>query len=362
MASSGVVLYDFMLARGGAESLTLALLEGIPEADLVYGFRDESVFPDSSLKEYRHIDLGAKANFPGWRSVKVMRAFEQRCAFIEKYDWALFSGSNAPLAVRHRAAGKNFYFCHTVPRFAYDLRDYYRQRMHPVLRPALDLLAAYVRHHYEPSILAMDKVISNSENVRARLRKFLNIESSVVYPPIDTERFKWQGQGDYYLSVARLEPFKRVERVIDAFIAMPHKRLIVASGGSELEKLRRRAAGATNIQFTGWLSAERMRDLVGHSIAVVYVAMDEDFGMSPVEAMAAGKPVIGVHEGGLTETVVDGETGVLISGPLDVESLSAAVERLSPSRCEKMRFACEERASKFRREIFLERMREELCI
>ena len=360
MAGRGVILYDFMLVSGGAEKLTLALLDGIPDADLVYGFRDEKMFSDSDLGAYRHIDLGAKAELPGWRSLKVMWAFQRRCAFIGDYDWALFSGSNAPLAVSHRPAGKNFYYCHTIPRFAYDLRDYYRQRMHPALRQPLDLLAAYVRRHYEPSITAMDKVIANSENVKRRLKKFLNRESVVVYPPIDTDRFTWRGQGDYYLSVARLEPFKRVDMLIDAFLHMPDKQLVVASGGSEFEELRRRASGARNIHFTGWVSSDEMRDLIGNSIAVLYVAMDEDFGMSPVEAMAAGKPVIGVSEGGLLETVIDGETGALITESLNIDSLMDAVRQLSPRRCQQMRAACENQASRFSREIFVSRMRDEL--
>lgn len=361
-ADRGVVLYDFMLVRGGAEKLTLTLLDHLAAADLVYGFRDQAAFPDALMAHYRHVDLGARSTIPGWRSLKVMHAFRRNCGFIRDYDWALFSGTDAPLAVDHRPAGRNYYYCHTIPRFAYDLRDYYRARTPPYLRPALDALAAYVRHCYAPAIARMDRVIANSENVRRRLKHYLGVDATVVNPPIETERFRWLGEGDYYLSLARLEPFKRVDLLVDAFLAMPERRLVVASGGSQLEALKARAAGAPNIRFTGWTSDAEMAELIGHAIATLYIPVDEDFGMSPVESMAAGKPVIGVAEGGLLETVLPDQTGILIASPPTVESVIDAVARLPRERARAMREACERQARRFSRRIFLDAMQAQLDI
>jgi glycosyltransferase involved in cell wall biosynthesis len=201
----------------------------------------------------------------------------------------------------------------------------------------------------------MQRVAANSGNVRARLRRYLGLEDvHVIHPPVNTETWQWIEQGDYYLSNARLEPYKRVDRVVRAFMAMPDRKLVVTSGGSQLDALRKLADGCHNIHFTGWTSPGELRDLVGRCIATVYLARDEDFGMAPVESMAAGKPVIGVDEGGLRETIVHGDTGWLIELGDDesVDDLIDAVRRLEPEVAFAMRPACERRAQAFRGEVF----------
>ncbi|MFC4161765.1 glycosyltransferase [Chitinimonas lacunae] len=358
MAVKGIVLYDFLLVRGGAERLTLDLVRGLPGVDLCVGYRDPQAFPAEEIADLHCHDLAAATALPGWRTLKVMRAFAGPATrFLADYDWALFSGSNAPLAVRHRLGGRNLYYCHTLPRFVYDLRDYYLKRFPLPLRPALLALMAYVKPRYEASMAAMDTLIANSENVRGRLRRYLGRDATVVNPPIDTERFRWRQQGDYFLSLARLEDFKRVDLIIEAFRRLPSQQLVVASGGSQAERLRRLADGLPNVRFTSWLNDQQLAELIGGARATIYIPRDEDFGMSPVESMAAGKPVIGVAEGGLLETVLDGETGLMLPADPTVEHLIEAVSALSADRALAMRHAAEARAQLFSRARFIERMR-----
>ncbi len=353
----GIVLYDFLLVRGGAERLTLTLLRDLPGVDLCVGFRDPQAFSEADIAGIRTLDLDANTVLPVWRSLKVMRAFAHQTRFLDGYDWALFSGTNAPLAVHNHPTGWNYYYCHTLPRFAYDLKDYYLQRYPLALRPALLALIAYVQPRYERAIARMDTIIANSENVRKRLRHYLCRDAVVINPPCEVDYFQWEGSGDYYLSTARLESFKRVDLLVKAFKRMPDQRLIITSGGSQLTALQQLAVDAPNITFTGWLDDATLRSLIGHAIATLYVAKDEDFGMSPVESMAAGKPVIGVAEGGLLETVLDGETGLLLPAALTAEHVVEAVRILNRSRALAMRDACERHARRFSREIFLEKMR-----
>lgn len=354
----GIVLYDFLYCMGGAEQVTLDLARGLGNVDLCVAFRDRDVFDDAMLAGIPCHEVGRPARAAGWRTLSGMRAFARGGAFIDAYEWALFSGSNAPVAVRHRSRGRNFYYCHTVPRFVYDLRDYYLTRVPGWQRPLLRALIAYVQPRYEAAMERMDQIIANSDNVRRRIEQYLGRDATVVHPPCHVERYRWRGQGDYYLSTARLEPYKRVDLVVEAFRRMPDRRLVIASGGSQLDALQRLAEGADNIRFTGWIDPAQLEDLMGRAIATVYVPKDEDFGMSPVESMAAGKPVIGVAEGGLLETVVDGETGLLLSPDPTVEDVVQGVESLTPHRAAQMRGACEARAQAFRTEIFLERVRE----
>lgn len=359
MALKGVVLYDFLHAKGGAERLTLDLVRGLEGAELCFGYRQPDVFPAEDLVDIDYHDLQAITPVPGWRTLKVLRAFAgQQAAFLDAYDWAIFSGVLAPVAVQHRRGRRNLYYCHTPPRFVYDLRAYYQQKFAPPLRPALAVLAAFLKRRYESSVAEMDVVIANSENVRGRLRKYLGVDATVVHPPIDVERFRWRCRGDYFLSLARLEDFKRVDLIVEAFLQMPNQQLVVASGGAQLDMLRLKAAHAPNIRFTSWLSDEALAEVVGGARASIYIPRDEDFGMSPVESMAAGKPVIGVAEGGLIETIVDGETGWLLSPEPSVEQIIDAVTACSGDVAETMRIACETRARMFSRDRFLKKMRQ----
>ena len=190
--------------------------------------------------------------------------------------------------------------------------------------------------------------------MQKRLDEQLGIKSNVVYPPVNIEKYKWNSQNNYYLSLGRLEPNKRVDRIVQAFINMPDKRLIVASGGSQIQKLKRMAAGSENISFINWSSEVDLVELIGNAIACIYIPQDEDFGMSAVESMSAGKPIIGVAEGGLLETVIDNHTGFLLSPNPTVEEICAAVKRMCPSVSLAMRSFCEARALKFSEERFVD--------
>jgi glycosyltransferase involved in cell wall biosynthesis len=353
----GIVLYDFLYTRGGAERVALEMARGLPGADLGFGSRDRSHFPDDMLAGIDLVDLGVRSGVVGARTLRGMLAYRTRTTFLRRYDWVIYSGSVAQEAVFNHPQGANIYYCHTIPRFAYDLYGYYAGRLDRWQLPLFWALVGLIRRRYPRALARMDKVAANSENVRQRIGKYLGLDAAVVYPPCDVDAYRWLGQGGFYLSTARLEPYKRVDLIIDAFRYMPDKKLVVASGGSAFQTLKRRAAGCENIHFAGWVDDAALSRLMGNAIATLYLPKDEDFGMSPVESMAAGKPVIGVAEGGLMETVVHGETGMLLSPEPTVEAIIAAVRELDPERALGMRVACERRARLFSRQKFLNQMR-----
>ncbi|MCH9697577.1 MAG: glycosyltransferase [Gammaproteobacteria bacterium] len=343
-------VYDFLLANGGAEQLAITLTEAILDLELHAGFVNYKLFPDNLA----HV-LTKPVFHPVHQAILMMYLFRNRTAYLQHYRHVIFSGSYAPLAIRNRTSGRNIYYCHTPPRFVYDLQDYYLQQLPFWQKPLLKALISYVRLYYEPAIRKMDTIIANSQNVRQRLLRYLDIQSDVVYPPVQTECFKWQSSGRYYLSTARLEPYKRVDLIIKAFLELPDKQLIVASGGSDLTRLKQLAGDAENIRFTGWMSEQQLQELVGNAIATLYLPIDEDFGMSPVESMAAGKPVIGAAQGGLLETVINGETGILLE-TVDVDSIKQAIECMTPSRCLRYREPCEQQAQQFTVRRFISQM------
>jgi len=353
----GILLYDFLQVKGGAEQLSLSLVNNLPNSSLCVGFINSEIFSSEMLRKISVCELTSPTQIIGWQTLKTLFVFRHQTKLLALYDWVIFSGSNAPVAVHNHPNGKNLLYCHTIPRFVYDLKDYYLSQAQWWQKPLLIFLINYLKPRYEGAIEKMDVIIANSENVKRRIKKYLNRDAVVIYPPIEVDNYKWIKQGDYYLSTARVESYKRIEYIVRAFMKMPDKKLIVASGGSDLERLQSLATDYSNISFTGWCDDEQWQQLIGKAIATIYIPIDEDFGMSPVESMAAGKPVIGVAEGGLLETVVHGETGVLIQD-VSVDALVEAVFVISKDKALTMRAACEKRARLFRTQVFLDKMRE----
>ena len=348
-----LLLYDFLHTRGGAERVLHTLYEHLP-ADVCVGYVDGAAF-GGRFRAGDLIDLGAGSAHPALATARVLHAFAARGpAIAARYATRLYSGAYAVLANAPGHGGRSIYYCHTPPRFLYDLRDKYQREFPPWQRPLLAALRAWLQPRFEAAVRRMDVVLANSQNVRRRLKQYVGVDARVVYPPVEVDLFRWIDSGNDFLSTARLAPLKRVELLVRAFREMPRQRLVVSSGGSELTRLQALAADAPNIRFTGWLDDARLVRLMGESRASIYVPVDEDFGISPVESMAAGKPVISVAEGGLLETVVDGETGTLLPANCGVDDIKAAVLAMTGDRARAMRSACEVRAQRFSRQRFLD--------
>ena len=349
-----IVVHDSFAFKGGGERLVHALCGGL-NLDLAFGTRSDQGFDLGKLPG-NCIDLKIRSTFWGWRTVKRFYMFRYKTRFLKNYQTVIYSGQDSPLAVHNHPDGKNIYYCHTPPRSLYDLREY---------RLASLSFSQNLNHRafnlcfqplFESAIRKMDLIIANSGNIQKRIKKYLHKDSIVIHPPCDTQNFHWLGQEDYYISFARLDPLKRVDVIVKAFAQMPDKRLVIASTGPELGRLKALAEKSRNITFVGSVNDQQLKDLLGKSIASIYIPREEDFGISPVESLAAGKPVLGVAEGGLLETLIHNETGILMPANPSPEDLIDAVHELSPHQALTMREPCEKQAGKFSKEIFLGKM------
>ena len=159
----GLVAYDFLLCRGGAERLSLELAGGLG-AELVSAFREPGMLPDEWMEGVRAFEIGGRASHPALRALRAARAFERHAGVFTDYDWVIFSGAYAPLGVIGRPDGASGYYCHTPPRFIYDLREWYMEGLPPWRRIALQWLIGYLRPRYEAAVRRMDRVVANSEN------------------------------------------------------------------------------------------------------------------------------------------------------------------------------------------------------
>lgn len=353
-----IVLHDCFESPEGEGRLALNLAQTL-KADLGYGFKSPNhpFFDDLSLHG-KEFPLGAFVQIPLLRQYNLVRAFANKTQFLKDYNRIIYSGVFAPLAVRNHPHGKNIYYCENTPRFLYDQKDFFLSLVRPWQRPVLYAFYNFLRSRYEESIRKMDVIAASSKHVQQRIKKLFGLDSVVVPPPCNPEKFVWLGQEDFYLSTSRHDPLKRVDLVVDAFRDLPDKKLIVVSGGPELKQVQEAADKTHNVKVLGWVLEEELRELLGRCIATVYIPQDEDFGMSPVESMAAGKPVIGVAEGGLLETVVHEQTGFLMKPDPSIVEIIEAVLTVSPEEAKKMRPACEERAQMFRQELFINAMKE----
>ncbi|MFA9394513.1 MAG: glycosyltransferase [Halodesulfovibrio sp.] len=347
------IFYDFLLSQGGAEKTTILLQQALGgHICVAYTEEDNLLSYETSTVKC----ISKKQTSPGLPTLDGLWSFYTKTKFLLPHTGtALFSGSNAVLAACNHPIGENILYCHTIPRFAYDMRKFYRERLPFWKRLPFDALCLVTRASYRHSLTKMDTILVNSRNVQERLKKYTGYDSEIVYPPVDTKKFSFKPAGNYYLSTSRLEEFKRVDVIIKAFLNMPDKRLIIASSGSHEAELRVLAGDAQNIQFAGWIEDDVLQNLIENCIASIYIPIDEDFGISPVESMAAGKPVIGVNEGGLLETVLHKKTGYLCDATPD--ELITAVQWLTAERAKKMQRECENCAAKFDDDVFIKKMK-----
>jgi glycosyltransferase involved in cell wall biosynthesis len=192
-----------------------------------------------------------------------------------------------------------------------------------------------------------------SHTVRNRIFKAYGRDSVVVYPPVEAGRYSWKPSEGYWLSVGRVDKWKRIEIQIEAFREMPELNLFVVGG--VYPRFREVTESAPpNVKFIGNVSEPELLSLYSRCEGFLTTAIDEDFGITPVEAMASGKPVVATKEGGYLETVVDGHTGILV--PPEPAEIRAAIKSISedPSL---FRDACIRQASLFDYGIFRSRIR-----
>ncbi len=382
-----LIIHDRFQFKGGAERLVLILAKAL-KADLMTEFWTEESFEipnwlqnskiisrqengfdreiePKPLSKRQKLFILNKGEAPWivWRYFRAQLNFLFKAAkIVRRYDTVIFSGNNCLTASFNCKRGtKKILYCHSPVRHVFDLRKKYRREQSKLWKKIIyyDIGSWLIKFIYWLGINKMDIIIANSENIKNRLKNFIHQKTDyVIYPPIDINKFKYVGQGDYYLSFGRIEKLKRIPDIIRAFQQMPDKKLVVISGGPDLEKVKIMSKGYKNIKIAGWLNDQELANYLGSCIATIYIPIDEDFGMSPLESNAAGKPCIGVDEGGLKETIIDKKTGKLIPAKYTLKDLINAISWMTPERALAMRKDCEEHAKKFSKERFIKEMKE----
>jgi glycosyltransferase involved in cell wall biosynthesis len=271
---------------------------------------------------------------------------------LRGYDLVVSSESGPAKGVIVSSSTRHICYCHTPPRYLWDLYPAYREEWTRWRwkRAAMTPLTHYLRLWDYASAARVDYFVANSRNVQNRIRKTYRRDSQVVYPPVELDSFYWKPPDDYFLVVSGLVPYKRIDSAVRAF-TRSGRRLIVVGDGPEYRRLK--AAAGSNVTLLGRVPDGDLHDLYARCRALVLPG-EEDFGLTPVEALASGKPVIALGRGGALETVPQ-SGGVFYETPSD-DCLEAAIGRFEALEPGFRPTALQAHARRFSPGVFASRM------
>lgn len=346
------IFHDYIGAIGGGEKLILTLARGL-NADVITTDIDEDSIRKMGFNDVKITSIGETIKFPPLKQISASYKFAM-CDYSKNYDFFIFSGNWAHFAAKTHKP--NMWYCLTPTRAFYDLYDTFTRRQSFVIR---NLFKIWVGMHEPISrdfVKHVGSITTISKNVQKRIKKYHGLDSTIVYPAIDISRYYFEKYGDFWLSVNRLYPEKRIELQIDAFRHMSNENLIIVGGFAKGDHASKYASSTinnmpNNVKLLGSITEDKLIELYANCKGLITTPIDEDFGMTSIESMAAGKPVIAVNEGGYLETVINEKTGILVR-PY-VEDIVNAIKIISENP-EKYRIACEEQAKKFDIPIFIE--------
>ncbi len=349
-------VHDYLIQDGGAERTLLALHELYPDAPIYTLFYD----PEASHPKFREFDVRVSRlnRLPfapqsyQWYLPLMAQATE---AFdLSDFDLILSSSSSFAKGVIASPHGVHICYCHTPTRFLWQERlGYVNELPQPqiikwLLPPFLHRLRQWDRYAAERP----DFLLTNSQTSQDRIRRYYRREAQVIHPPVDIGMLQPMTPiGNYWLTGGRLVAYKRFDLVVRAFAEL-NLPLKIFGVGPELKKLENLAGPKT--EFLGRVDDRTKAELYGRAIAFLHPHV-EDFGITAVESMAAGRPVIAYGKGGATETVIDGVTGKFLEAS-NVEDLTRAITSFDPSRYSSDQIRAH--AERFSKQRFLDQMRE----
>lgn len=358
------VIADHLDNIGGAEIVSLVLAREL-NADIYTTNLDTQKIEKMGFKDVlpRIFSIGKIPINPPFRQQLTLFRF-RLLNLKNKYAFYIISGDWAISAVVNNKP--SLWYVHTPIRELWDSYEYTRNNLIPqVARPFFDVWVFINRILNKRYTKKANKIVCNSINTKQRLEKFLKIKDvPVINPPSETKDFYYSQNGNFWLSVNRLVVAKRIDMQLEAFKMLPKENLIIVGSyekGShhfEKEKNRLYKMAPNNVEFKSWVSKEELLDLYANCKGLITTATDEDFGMTPVEAMASGKPVIAPAEGGYCETVINGVTGILMSHTTP-ESIRNAIIKIS-SDLSSFKDICIKRAKDFDTEIFAKKIKKEI--
>ncbi len=311
MASSIVLVHDYLSQRGGAERVVLSMTRAFPGVPLFTSiFEPQLTFPAFSKVDVRTLCLNR---------VKPFRRHHQLAfpalapAFSRLHlDAEVVICSSSGWAHGARTSGRKIVYCHNPARWLYQRADYLGEHPPVIAKLALGVATPGLVRWDRRAAISSHRYLANSSVVRRRIQIAYGVDAEVLPPPpsLDPAQLRESVPGldsGFFLCISRLRPYKNVEAVIGAFAKLPEDQLVIVGKGPTERALRNTAP--SNVRFVGTVPDTRLRWLYANCRAVV-AASHEDYGLTPVEAAVFGKAAVVLRWGGFLDTVVEGETGV----------------------------------------------------
>jgi len=329
------IVHDWLTNYAGAEQVVSAFLEIFPEAPVFTSLYKPDKLPGVFRKRKVYASYLQKFSFLKHQLLFPFmgRAFEQ--FDLSGFDIVLTSSHASSKGVITKPETLHICYCHTPTRYLWSHYHEYLDQMefgilNPIIRWRMPKIAHKLRLWDRVAADRVDLWIANSRNTASRIEKYYRAKSTVIYPPVNTGLYRpVEEVKDFYLVCSRLIPYKKVDLVIEAFnkLKLPLKIIGTGSIESNLKKM-----AGPNIEFLGRISDDDLKKYYAQAKALVFPA-EEDFGLTPVESMAGGRPVIAYNKGGAKETVIPDITGIFFDEQ-NKESIIKAIQKFQKTKFE----------------------------
>lgn len=304
------IVHDWLISLGGAEKVLFAILDIYPSPVFTL-IKSDQTFQDQRIN-LSDVKTSFIQSLPfsvtAYRNYLPLfpRAIQQ--FDLQSYDLVISSSHAVAKGVKIHPHQLHICYCHTPFRYVWDLHDHYMKTIKGIKGYLGKIVCSHLKKWDFKTANHVDHFIANSHYVANRIQRNYNRHSHVIYPPVATHLFRDNvDKRDFYLTASRLVSYKRIDVIVEAFRKMPKKQLYIIGEGPEEKKLKQHSA--SNIHFLGFQSDFKLREYLKRAKAFIFAA-EEDFGIVPVEAQAAGTPVIAYGKGGALETVIPFKTGI----------------------------------------------------
>ncbi|MCX6077349.1 MAG: glycosyltransferase [Campylobacterales bacterium] len=322
------LVHDWLVTDAGAEKVLRAIIDIYPDADIFSLVDFLSDDERAVVLNGKYAKTSFVQNLPfakkHFRNYLPLFPLAIEGLDVSAYDLVISSSWAVAKGVKTTKNQLHISYCHTPIRYAWDLYDEYTANLKQPKKFLVEQTLKYIRKWDMQSLERVDYFIANSKFVANRIQNSYNRESSVIYPPVETQKFTlWEEKEEYYLTASRLVPYKKTKLIVEAFNEMPTKKLYIIGSGEEFETIKKIAK--ENVLILGYQEKKTMIEYMQKAKGFVYAAI-EDFGIVPIEALACGTPVLALNDGGTHETIEDGINGVHFEHQTK-ENIMDAVER-----------------------------------